>query len=266
MTDKFTNFATSTIANVGGIGVADTEFSVQGGHGALFPSLSSGESFYVVCVKTTGEREIMKCTAITDDALTVLRAQEGTTALVFEENDKVEHRVTAATLDNFMQAIDYNQSVFVNNANGSPNISGTRFSVYPAGLPMLTTQSIGPSGSGADHTWTALDAIPVDADWLEICCFAEKNGHVYDGVSNYVEVYLNRDGFVIGDYNAADDILYLRWRNWVDTDMNMAYMADRGIRKVPVTSNVFYVYWSGTISGGIIATITLTLIGYGYNS
>lgn len=266
MTRLFTNFAESTIADVGGIGVDATSFSVQGGHGALFPAPSAGESFKIVAIKSTGEREIMDCTNVTDDTLTVVRAREGTTALVFEENDKVSHRVTAETLEDFMQFPDYNQSVFVNNANGNPNLSDTRFSITPAGVTYSTSESIGPTGSGADHTWTALNTIPADVDWIEVCCYVSKSGNVYDGATNYVEVYIGRDIFAIENYNAADSIVYFRWRNYANIDINIPFLSMHGTKKIPVSSGVFYLQWSGTISGGISLNATLTLTGYGYNS
>jgi len=96
---KFTNFATSTIADVGGIGAGDLTVNVQPGDGALFPSLAAGEYFYATMIKTTGAREIVKVTARATDALTIVRAQDNTIALVFDEDDKIELRLNSAALE-----------------------------------------------------------------------------------------------------------------------------------------------------------------------
>ena len=42
--------------------------------------------------------EIVKCTARSTDTLTIVRAQEGTTASAFSSSDKVELRITAGVM------------------------------------------------------------------------------------------------------------------------------------------------------------------------
>lgn len=96
---KFTNFATSTIADVGGIGSGDLAVDVQPGDGALFPALTGSSYFYVVAIKTTGAREIMKVTARATDTFTIVRAQDNTSALAFDEDDKIELRANAAAME-----------------------------------------------------------------------------------------------------------------------------------------------------------------------
>ena len=95
---KFTNFATSTIADVGGIAAGDLVLNVQAGDGALFPAAGAGDYFYCVLVSSGGTREIVKCTSRTVDEFTITRAQEGTSAAVFAADSVVEHRVTADSL------------------------------------------------------------------------------------------------------------------------------------------------------------------------
>jgi hypothetical protein len=50
-------------------------------------------------IKTTGAREIAKVTARSTDALTIVRAQDNTSALAFDEDDKIELRANAAALE-----------------------------------------------------------------------------------------------------------------------------------------------------------------------
>lgn len=96
---KHANFATSTIATVGGILAGDTTVDVQPGDGALFPTLAAGEYFYAVLVDGSGTREIVKCTARDTDALTIVRAQQGTSAAAFSADDVIELRVTKGMLE-----------------------------------------------------------------------------------------------------------------------------------------------------------------------
>lgn len=51
------------------------------------------------------------------------------------------------------------------NSNGNPNISDTLFDLDAVWNPSSWV-SIGPTGSGADQTWTALDSVPADADYI----------------------------------------------------------------------------------------------------
>lgn len=76
-----------------------TSLSLTAGTGALFPSPSGGDWFPVTVIKSTGQLEIMKCTARSTDTLTVTRAQEGTTAKAFSAGDRVELRLTVAALN-----------------------------------------------------------------------------------------------------------------------------------------------------------------------
>lgn len=96
---KFANFVETTIADVGGVSAVATEFTVNAGDGALFPTLGASDYCYIVCVTAAGTREIMKVTDVSTDTLTVEREQEGTTGLVFAQDDVVQLRVTAGGLE-----------------------------------------------------------------------------------------------------------------------------------------------------------------------
>lgn len=77
---------------------ATTTFDLQSGNGANFPSLGAGEYFYATIIGTGGTLEIVKATARSTDTLTVVRAQEGTTASSFAASSRVEMRVTAQSV------------------------------------------------------------------------------------------------------------------------------------------------------------------------
>lgn len=95
MAELFTNLATSTLAS--GITNVATTLTVQAGDGAKYPAPTGGDIFRAVLFKkSTGDVEIVTCSARTGDVLTVARAQEGTTGIAFLAGDLVELRPTAA--------------------------------------------------------------------------------------------------------------------------------------------------------------------------
>lgn len=96
MAEIHTNFARSTLA--AGITDVATSLTVASGDGALFPNPGAGEQFRLVVIDTSGNREVMICTARATDVLTVTRAQEGTTGRAFLTGDRVSHRFTAGSV------------------------------------------------------------------------------------------------------------------------------------------------------------------------
>jgi len=99
---QFANNATALLA--GTITNTSTTIQVATGAGALFPSLSGTEYFIGTINDTAGNVEYFKCTAISGDNLTVVRGQEGTTALGFTANlARVEYRMTAGQASSFLQ-------------------------------------------------------------------------------------------------------------------------------------------------------------------
>ena len=97
MTIKFTNNASATLA--ASITSTQTSVSVTSGQGALFPTLSAGDYFYVTFSDSANNLEIAKCTARSSDTLTVVRGQDGTTGRAFSAGDKCELRFTAAAIE-----------------------------------------------------------------------------------------------------------------------------------------------------------------------
>jgi hypothetical protein len=93
---KLTNNAFSTVPSA--VSSTQTSLTVATGKGALFPILGSGDYFYATLMDVSGNFEIVKVTARTDDVMTMVRAQEGTLAIPFPANSRFEHRITAATI------------------------------------------------------------------------------------------------------------------------------------------------------------------------
>lgn len=97
---KLTNNANATLA--AGIDSSATSITLTSGQGARFPTLAGGDYFYATLVDTSNNLEIVKCTARSTDVLTVVRAQESTTARAYVTGDRIEIRLTAQT---FLDAV-----------------------------------------------------------------------------------------------------------------------------------------------------------------
>jgi hypothetical protein len=90
----FTNNASTSLA----VGIDDNDTTLTVADGSIFPSPSGGD-WFPVTLEQSGNFEIVHCTARTGNDLTVSRAEEGTTPASFTPGARVDHRLTAATLD-----------------------------------------------------------------------------------------------------------------------------------------------------------------------
>lgn len=116
MTEQIKNFATTTLAE----DLDNSETVITVTSGAVFPS--SG-NFRVTC-----ESEIMLCTSISSNDLTVTRGYEGTTAATHANGTEIKHAITAGSLP----------QIIAENSTTS-GVAGCR-------VTNSTTQSVGTSG------------------------------------------------------------------------------------------------------------------------
>jgi hypothetical protein len=134
----FANNAGSTFA--GSISNTALSLNLQAGGGALFPNPTTGQVFQITAIDAaTGLlREIMQCTARSADTLTVVRAQEGTTALAWNAGDLVQELWTAGQAGAMVQLgqagtifvpVVTQTTFFVDNALGSNSFDGTSATV-----------------------------------------------------------------------------------------------------------------------------------------
>ena len=111
MAQLFANNASTTLAS--NIASGDTTLIVSAGAGALFPSPTGGYYFLITMVGVTSgvetSWEIIKVTARSTDTLTIVRAQESTTAAAWTTGTKIELRLTAGSM-NTVGPIVFNQS------------------------------------------------------------------------------------------------------------------------------------------------------------
>jgi hypothetical protein len=104
MSLKVTNNAFGTLN--AGISNSDVTIVLEAGQGARFPVLGAGDYFYATLIDTSNNLEIVKVTARATDTMTVVRAQDGTTARAYNVNDRFELRPTAALFNEKADAAD----------------------------------------------------------------------------------------------------------------------------------------------------------------
>jgi hypothetical protein len=144
------NLAASTLAS--NISNVATTCTVAAGEGAFFPSPSATQFFAITFVDaSTGTiREIAYCTSRTGDVLTIVRGQEGTSAVGWSAGDKVQNLFTAGSFENLVQPPQL-QSQAGNYAvdSGSANAIVVTLAPVPAayvsGLPVRVTKIASPN-------------------------------------------------------------------------------------------------------------------------
>lgn len=97
------NNAYSTLAS--GISDVATSITLATGTGTRFPSIGGSDYFYATLIDTSNNLEVVKVTARSTDALTVTRAQDGTTARAYSTGDRIEMRVCAALIADIRDTI-----------------------------------------------------------------------------------------------------------------------------------------------------------------
>jgi hypothetical protein len=145
---KLSNNAFGTLA--AGINSSATSITLTSGQGARFPTLSAGDYFYATLVDTSNNLEIVKCTARSTDVLTVVRAQESTTARAYNTGDRIEIRLTAQT---FVDATAITPAAVSDQANTS-----TGYLTVPSGT---TAQRPGSPVAGMIRYNTTLNQFEV---------------------------------------------------------------------------------------------------------
>ena len=125
MAQLFANNASTTLAS--NIASGDTTLIVSAGAGALFPSPTGGDYFLITMVGVTSgvetSWEIIKVTARSTDTLTIVRAQESTTAAAWTTGTKIELRLTAGSM-NTVGPIVLNQTTVSSNKSIDSGVNG----------------------------------------------------------------------------------------------------------------------------------------------
>lgn len=139
----FSNNASGALAS--SITTSSTTITLTTGAGAQFPGIASGNYFYATLTDSSNNLEIVKVTARASDVLTVVRAQEGTTARAYAAADKIELRVTAAVMNSLPQLAADQTFSGTNTFSGPTTFSGSTTIASPSltGTPTTPTASPG---------------------------------------------------------------------------------------------------------------------------
>lgn len=193
----FANNANTTLA--GSITNSATSCSATSGGGALFPAIAggSGNTYQATLIKNGVPTtfEIITVTARVTDTFTILRAQEGTTALSWNAGDTIALLPTAADLTSFAQAADLqsqagNYALDTGSANNYVAIVSPALTAHEVGMPIVwkaansnTGASVFNDGVGTGNLLTpanaALSAGMVIAGGIYVA--------VWDGSNFYLE-------------------------------------------------------------------------------
>ena len=131
-----------------------TSIVLQSGQGTLFPSPSGGNWFLVTLFDGTSTIEVVKCTARSTDTLTVVRAQEGTTAASFAAGALIELRATKGTFEGLVQR-DATETL-TNKTLTSPTLTTPVLGTPASGtLTNCTGLPVAGGGTGASTAATA---------------------------------------------------------------------------------------------------------------
>lgn len=182
----FKNNAYSTLA--AGITNVATTLSVQTGHGDRFPIVAGTDVAYITLEDSSGNREIVKVTARTSgaDSMTIVRAQEGTSARAWNSGDVVEQRITAGELDRFEQM---------------SNVEDSSSKATPVDADMIPLKDSAASNALKYLTWANLKAT----------LFAAWGALVSAGTSKATPV--DGDSVALSDSAASNATKKLTWAN-----------------------------------------------------
>ena len=229
MAIKFSNNASAVLAS--SISGVTTSISVQTGQGAQFPTLAS-DYFFATLVDSSNNLEIVKVTARTGDVMTVVRAQEGTTARSYSAGDKFELRPTAQALTDISTGVNYVPPAASTSQAGDVQLNNTTNSTS-------TTQA-----ATANAVKTAFDLATTantTANTANTTANAAmpKSGGLFTG--NVEGPYFYARGVTNGYAYESRDNLSQQWVTYVSTDAWRVYSPAGDRFTVSTSGNAFLV-------------------------
>ena len=144
----YSNNAFSTLAS--GINSSVTSMAVAAGQGTRFPVISGADYFYLT-ISSGVLSEIVKVTARTTDTMTIVRAQDSTTAQIFSAAASVQLMVNKVMLDDIKSD--------ASSATYSATQTLTNKRINPRFISAASGSSLTPDIATADiYDYTALAA------------------------------------------------------------------------------------------------------------
>lgn len=206
------NNASSILATA--ITTSDTGIVVA--NGSRFPTVTAGDYFYATLVSPAGTTEIIKVTARVGNSLTVVRAQDGSTAASFASGALLGMRVNAASVTDLVDEHDQAAEISIVDAGGHYTSTNVEGALQEVGVALGTVSRTDVAELLADTALTysnvtAGDIVRTLAEGYayEVAASAATNHHVTTagGVKLYV---LTPDARAFGAGAGGDDTLALQ--------------------------------------------------------
>lgn len=239
----FKNNAKTTLAS----SLSNSATSATVTDGSVFPSLSAGE-FFLITFDDGTNNEICKCTARSGNTLTIVRAQESTTARAFSSGDSAEGRVTAGVLEQIQENIaakSANQTVFnTTTAGGATTYNiGTNPGVEANAMVFLNGVLQHHDTLSFSGTNLTFDAAPPNGMALEV---------IIDNLINLQSSNLTVDSFTAADVSGSPQ-----------TDFTLSDTPAAETNLIVFVDGVFQDQDAYTISSNILSITTGVIAGRG---
>lgn len=150
------NNAYSTLAS--SITASNTGIVVATNEGSRFPTLGATDYFYATLESTGGTTEIVKVTARSGDTMTIVRAQESTSAQSFLAGSRIELRVTASSVNDF---VNQNAELGVYTPSSANAVTRT---IQNKLRDIVSVQDYGTGSTAIDNAFLVSDSVDVNTD------------------------------------------------------------------------------------------------------
>ena len=149
---KFTNNA-RTLLSTSSVSTSATSISVD--DGSVFPSLSGSSYFYATLQRASDStvREIVKVTARSSNDLTIVRAQDNTSALTFAADDIIELRVVAKAFEDIITDVDLKSTASSPDFSGPISIAPSENTTKVLTVTVASKTSEHPFDSGSSNAY-----------------------------------------------------------------------------------------------------------------
>lgn len=247
----FSNNAATTLASA--LTIGGSSLSVTTGTGALFPTISGSQYFYVTLEDASDASvfEIVKVTARSSDTFTITRAQDGTAAQAWAASDKVQLRLPSIAIEDLeTQLSGYADTV------SAATVSDT---VYGAGWNGVTT--IAPSKNAVYDKIETLVAGSVSdtaygVGWDGETAVAPSKNAVYDKIETIVSGSVSDTAYA-GSWNGVTSIAPSK--NAVYDEIELRATKASPTFTGTVTTDVLAVGGATTLTGALAANGGVTL-------
>jgi len=191
MADNHKNFSISLVATAPSPATSGTSLVVTTGQGSLFPTPPFNATIWPAASNPLSTNaEIVRVTAISTDTLTIVRAQEGSSARTVIVGDQIAATITAKTIediDKYVEVTGTTQSMSPNVKYGANNGSLVTFTL-PASASCTVGDLLEVCGIGAGGWKIAQNA-------SQLIHFGDTDS--LTGTSGYIASTHRRDSVVL---------------------------------------------------------------------